>query len=149
MAEINKEVGQRLEILRKEMGMTHEQFSEYIQVSPSQARNYQKGRQPVPIDVIDRLSNGSDLLKSWLLCQSDIRDFNDIVRQSISILNSCSADDYKFQDTLLYLLQRYGYSKLVIDIDSYSNFISYMDEQIKSSIETYIKYLIKRKDDNK
>ena len=145
MSEINKAIGQRLEVLRKEMGMTHEQFSEYIQVSPSQARNYQKGRQPVPGDVINRLSNGSDLLKSWLLCQSDIKDLPDIIKQSISILNSFSPDDIKFQDTLLSLLQKYGYTQLDVGIDSYPHFISYMDDQIKSSIETYIKYFNKQK----
>ena len=145
MSEINKAIGQRLEVLRKEMGMTHEQFSEYIQVSPSQARNYQKGRQPVPEDVINRLSNGSELLKSWLLCQSDIKDLNDIIKQSISILNSFSPDDIKFQDALLYLLRKYGYTQLDVGMDSYPNFISYMDDQIRSSIETYIKYFNKQK----
>ena len=141
MNEVNIAIGARIETLRKEMGMTHERFAEYLQVSPSQARNYQKGRQPVPSDIIDRLSSGNDLLKAWLLCQSDIKDLSDVVRQSIAILNSCSPNDMKLQDSLLYFLQRYGYSQLDVGIDSYPSFISYMDEEIHHAIETYIKYL--------
>ena len=140
MNEINKNIGIRVETLRKELGMTHERFAEHLQVSPSQVRNYQKGRQPVPADIIDRLSNGNDLLKSWLLCQSDIKDLSDIVKQSIAILNSFSPNDVRMQDALLFFLQRYGYSQLDVGIDSYPSFISYMDEQIRCSIETYIRY---------
>lgn len=145
MNEQNIFIGKRLEALRKEYGMTNELFAEYLNISVSQARNYQKGRQPVPIDIIDRLSNGNELLKSWLLGKSELKDLSDVIRESISILNSFSPNEVKMQEALLFFLYKYGYSQLDVDIESYPQFISYMDDQIKSSIETYIKYFNQQK----
>lgn len=143
MAEINKSVGERMEILRKEKHMTNEQFAELLSVSPSQVRNYQKGRQPVPSDVVERLCEGNDLLKSWLLGESEFKDLSDIFSESIRILNSFSPNEIEFQNMLITLLNRCGYTQFDIGIKHYDRFVSYMDGQIKSSIETYIKYFKK------
>lgn len=140
MNELELMKANRLEKLRKELGLTNTRFADLLQVSESQVRNYQKCRQPIPDDVIDRISNGNSLLRNWLLCNADYKSVSDIITASASIVKNFSEDELKWQETIAYLLCRNGYTQADIGFDCYIDFLEYIDKHIKYGIQTYLRY---------
>lgn len=62
-------LGKNLKLLRKEKGMTQEQFGEVFGLTKSAIVNYESGIRKIPVDLLVQISNFHNVSLDRLICK--------------------------------------------------------------------------------
>jgi transcriptional regulator with XRE-family HTH domain len=74
-------IGKNLQVLRLKQGFAHDQIAEYLEITPNELSDFEKGNRPIPTALMSLLANlygvdKYDLYKENLGSDSTIPDFN-------------------------------------------------------------------------
>ena len=50
-------IGKNLQVLRKKQGFAHDQIAEYLEITPKELRDFEKGSTPIPTSLMSLLAN--------------------------------------------------------------------------------------------
>lgn len=78
---LDKIIGKNLQVLRQKQGFVHDHIAEYLEITPKELSDFEKGNRPIPTALMSSLANlygvdKYDLYKENLGSESTIPDFN-------------------------------------------------------------------------
>lgn len=103
---VNPNIGKRLKLIRKHLGITQPEFAECYEVSEQSIRNWENGIFTVPDRVLEDLSERLSIDIRFLECKTDIPNYDDVLK--------------KFDE-------KYDSKQLSIEVKLYETFIKYIE----------------------
>lgn len=77
----------RIEVLRKELGLSQQEFAEKVNMTQQRISAYEKGKREPDIESIKQFADFFDVSIDFLLGHSDIRKPSEVPNNLSSILN--------------------------------------------------------------
>ena len=53
----NQNIGKNLQVLRNKQGFAHDQIAEYLEITPDELIEFERGNKPIPISLMSLLAN--------------------------------------------------------------------------------------------
>lgn len=106
MENLNKSIGNRISQLRRNRGLTQEQFAEEIDISIKHISAVERGTSSLSLEKLIEAGKHLDCTMDYLILGNEKKDGTDLLPASIqSILSS---DDEKEKDLLLEYINLYS-----------------------------------------